>query len=79
MPLAPFLQAGAGLIQSIIGAGRAKKAQNELEGMESPAYTKNQGILDYFNKALSKYNTSPYESVGYKTAVNNTNRNHICH
>lgn len=73
-PWGAIAQLGGGLIQSIIGGGRARKAQRELEHMVSPAYTRNQGILDYYSKALSKYNTSPYESALYKKSVNDTQR-----
>ena len=49
----------AGLAQSIIGGINARKTQKKLEKMQSPVYKQNQGILDYYNKALARYNVSP--------------------
>lgn len=74
MPLAaaiPLIQAGAGLLQSILGGNRAKKAQRQLEKLESPTYTLNKGILDYYNTALDRYNVSPTDSAMYKRNANN--------
>ena len=72
----PFLiAAGAGLAQSIIGGAKAKKYQKQLEGMESPVYNPNQGILEYYNKALSRYNVNPTDSALYKRNVRDIDRN----
>lgn len=66
-PLAiPLIQAGAGLVQSIIGGGKARKAQKELEQLQTPTYTQNQSILDFYNKALQRNNVDPYSSNLYK-------------
>jgi len=74
LPLLPLITAAAGGIQSIINAGKAKKAQKELEGMNSPLYKKNQGILDYYNQSLDRYNVSPTDSAMYKRQIGNINR-----
>lgn len=73
-PWGAIATSGLGLIQSIGGAIQAKKAQKQLENLQSPAYAPNQGILDYYSKALQKYQTSPYDTLQYKTAVNNAQR-----
>jgi len=70
----PLLQAGAGIVQSIIGGAKARKTQRELERMESPLYRQNQSILDYYNTALSRYNVSPTDSSMYKRNMQNINR-----
>ena len=60
LPLLPLISAGAGLVQSIVGGIKAGKAQKQLEKMQSPQYAQNQGILDYYNKALARYNVSTF-------------------
>lgn len=75
MPLLPLLSAGAGLVQSIIGGAKAKKYQRQLENMQSPTYNPNQGILDYYNKALARYNVNPTESALYKRQMQGIDRN----
>lgn len=75
MPALPLIQAGIGVAQGIIGGIRAHKAQKELEKLGTPAYTPNQGIGDYYNKALARYNASPYESATYKNQTNQISRN----
>ncbi len=59
------LQTVIGGVQSIVGSRRANKAQKQLEGMVN-SYQPNQGILDYYNKALSRYNPDPYNSAMYR-------------
>lgn len=74
-PLAAGVQAGLGLLQTAAGAIRAKKSERELEGMKSPLYTPNQGILDYYQKALNKYNPNAYNSAGYRQGQQNIGSN----
>jgi len=68
-------QFGLGALQSLIGGGKAKKAQKQLENLQSPTYSKNQGITDYYNQALSRYNVSPTASAMYKRQMQNIGRN----
>ena len=63
-----ILQAGGGLIQGIFGGGARRKAQKELEGMVNN-YQPNASIMDYYNKALSKYSSN--------INSNKTNFNHL--
>jgi len=57
-----------GLVQSIVGGVKARKAQKQMEKMleNTPKYTANQSILDYYNKALARYNVSPTDTAMYK-------------
>ena len=73
LPLA-LLGAGVGLAQSIIGGIKAKKAQRELEGLQTPKYNQSGSIMDYYNQALSRYGVAPTESALYKRNMNNINR-----
>lgn len=73
-PWGAVAQAGLGILQTGIGAIRASKAQKQLEKMQSPTYAPNQSILDYYSKALSRYNTSPYETAAYKQQSQNIGR-----
>lgn len=72
--IAPYVQAGAGIAQSIFGGLRARKAQRELENLQSPIYSPSQSILDYYNQAKSRYNISPYSSDLYKMQSQNIQR-----
>lgn len=77
MPLPQILQAGAGLVQGLVGAISARKNQRKLESLASnvPQYRQNQGILDYYNQALARYGVSPTDSALYKRNMQNINRN----
>lgn len=61
-----------GLGQSIF-SGR-KRAERELKKLAN-SYKPNQGIMDYYNKALSRYSANPYESLSYKQRENIIGRN----
>ena len=64
-PLAA-IQAGAGILQSVIGGINARKAQKQLEGMKSPVYRQNDSILNYYNQALQRYGVAPTDTALYK-------------
>jgi len=66
--------AGAGLLQSFFGGRKAKKAQKELENLQSPTYNPNESVLSYYNNALQRYNVNPYNSTLYKTQQQNIGR-----
>ena len=63
---------GAG--QAIFGAGKARRTQKDLENYAN-TFQPNQSILDYYGKALQKYNVNPYNSTQYQTQQNNIGRN----
>ncbi len=73
-PYGAIAEVGAGIIQSVIGGIRANKAQKQMEKMQSPVYTPNKSILDYYDMALNKYQLSPYNTSMYKKAVQDTGR-----
>lgn len=68
------LQGLGGLAQSIFGGGARRKAQKELQGLVDN-YKPNAGILDYYNKALSRYSANPYQSTQYQNQSNQIQRN----
>jgi hypothetical protein len=52
-----------------------KKATKALEKLQTPTYNQSGSILDYYNKALQRYNVSPTESAMYKMQGNQIQRN----
>lgn len=74
MALLPLLGAAVGLGQAIFGGGKAKRAQKKLENLQTPTYGGSDSIMDYYNKALQRYNTNPYQSQQYQYATNQAAR-----
>lgn len=63
--LIPGIASGViGGIQSLVGGGRERRATRALEKHIS-AYRTPTSILDYYNKALQRYNANPYTSALY--------------
>lgn len=78
MPLPLLAAAGIaqgvlGLGQAIFGGGKAKKAQKQM-GKMIDSYTPNESIMDYYNKALSRYNANPYQTSEYQMNMRNADR-----
>lgn len=81
MPVPALLAAAPAIAQTVGGlfqslfSGR-KKAQREMEGVlnNSPKYTANKGIADYYQESLNRYNESPYQSAIYQNAMRNAQR-----
>ncbi len=69
------IQGIAGLTQTIGGWIQGSKATKQLEKLQSPTYSANKGILDYYNQALSRYGVSPTDSAMYKRQMQNIGRN----
>ncbi len=69
------LQTLVGTAQSIIGGIRAHKAQKQLENMQTPTYHQDKGIMDYYNKALQRYNLNPSQTAEYQRDIQNIGRN----
>jgi hypothetical protein len=67
-------QALGGALQSIF-SGR-KKRQRDLESYakQSPLYTPNKAISDYYQQAANRYNENPYQSALYKEGQRNIQR-----
>lgn len=68
-------QFGLGALQSLIGGHKAKKAERALENLQTPTYTANKSINDYYQNALQRYNVNPYQSAQYQNSLNSIGRN----
>jgi len=69
------IQTGLGLYQYFHGQHVAKKAEQALENLKTPTYTANKSINDYYQNALQRYNTNPYQSAQYQNSLNSIGRN----
>lgn len=67
--------AGVGITQAVLGGIKAHKAQEGLQNLKTPTYSPNQAISSYYQQALQKYNTSPYQSNFYEQAQKAAGRN----
>jgi hypothetical protein len=74
IPILGAIGAVGGLAQSIIGGIKAHKAEKKLERLATPEYGGSQSIMDYYNKALQRYNTNPYQSQQYQMATQQADR-----
>jgi len=74
-PWGAIAQGIGGIAQAIGGGIQAHRAQKQLEKLQSPTYTPNKSIMDYYNKALERYNTNPYQSQQYQYATQRADRN----
>lgn len=74
IPLLGAIGAGVGAIQSIIGGIKAHKAEKKLENLETPEYGGSSSIMDYYNKALQRFNTNPYQSQQVQYAQQQADR-----
>ena len=72
--LIPAIQSGIGLVQSIFGGSARRKAERDLEGFAN-SYQTSPGILDYYQKALARYNPNAYESSYYQNQRKGIDRN----
>lgn len=66
----PILQGVGGLAQTIFGGSRAHKAEKALQNLQTPVYEQSKAIGDYYNQALSRYNTNPYQTQQYQMQQN---------
>lgn len=65
-----------GGIQAVGGAIQAKRAEKKLENMVNN-YKPNESIMDFYNKALSRYNANPYTSNLFNMQKQNIDRNTV--
>lgn len=63
-----------GATQAIVGGIKAHKAQKALENLQSPVYTPNKAIADYYQSAKNRAETGPYNSSFYQMAEKNAGR-----
>ena len=66
--VAASVTVGLGATQAIIGGIKSHKAQKNLENLKTPVYTPNKAVSDYYQTALNRYNTDPYNSQYYQQA-----------
>ena len=78
VPLIVGIAAGA---QALGGLGQAifsgrKKRESELNDFakQSPLYTPNKSINDYYQQALNRYSENPYQSQQYQIGAKNIQR-----
>lgn len=69
----------ADLGQTLLGIGQTlfsgkHRAEKNLEDYAN-SYQPNQSIMDYYNKALAKYNPNAYQSAEYQNRANINSRN----
>ncbi len=69
---------GAALIGGIIKTSsanhKAKQAEQKLENLKTPEYQQNQSILDYYNKAMQRYQQNQYQSNLYQHGIQQGDR-----
>jgi len=73
-PWGAIAQGVGGLAQTVAGAIQQRSALKAINKLQSPQYKQNQSILDYYNKALSRYNVSPTDSAMYKRQMQGIDR-----
>lgn len=73
--IAPGLQLLGGLGQTIFGGGRRAQRQLEQLNKNAPKYQVNNSIMDYYNKALSRYDSNAYNSASYRKGQADINSN----
>lgn len=79
MPIDPIslgsaaLQGLTGIAQAIGGGIRAHRGEKQFEKLIN-SYQPNQSIMDYYTKALARYNVNPYTSSLYNNAMRGAGR-----
>jgi|GEM_PF-1617694 len=66
MPWIPLITTGISLASSAMAAKKRKDAESAIENTQTPTYSPNQSILNYYQTALNKYNTNPTDTMEYK-------------
>jgi hypothetical protein len=74
IPYAGIAQGILGVGQAIFGGAKARSAQKQLEGMVNN-YKPSESIMDFYSKALNKYNANPYQSNMYNQSMRTAGRN----
>lgn len=65
----------SGGIQAISGSKRRHRAEKALDELQTPTYTSDKSILDYYNKALQRAEVNPYNSAQYQYGIQQGARN----
>lgn len=68
IPLIPLITTAISALSSASKKAQAKRDEKQLEESlnGTPKYRPNQSILDYYDTALQRFNTSPTDTAGYK-------------
>jgi len=74
MGIGSIVSAATGAAQAIGGAIQNRKYTKKVEGLIK-GYQPNASIMDYYNKALAKYDVNPYNSAAYRQGQQNINSN----
>lgn len=72
--LIPLASAAYGAIKSESAGAKRRNAEQTLE-QQAKSFQPNASILDYYNKALAKYNPNPYQSETYQQSDKQVQRN----
>jgi len=67
------IQGLVGAAQAIGGAIRAHRGEKQFERLIN-SYQPNQSIMDFYNKALARYNANPYTSSLYNQGIKSASR-----
>lgn len=67
-------QALGGALQSVFSGRKKRERDLENYAKESPLYTPNKAISDYYQQAVNRYNENPYQSALYKEGQRNIQR-----
>lgn len=74
MSPALIAQLGLGAIQTAAGFIQQRNALKDLNKLQSPQYTANKSILDFYGETLKKYNVNPYQTNLYRMQEQQANR-----
>jgi len=74
MSAAAIAVGAVGLGTAIYGGIKASKARKALEKQKTPVYTPSKAISDYYQTALNRFNTNPYQSNFYQQAQKQADR-----
>lgn len=67
-------QALVGGLQSVFSGRKNRERELESYAKQSPLYTPNKAISDYYQQAVNRYNENPYQSALYKEGQRNIQR-----
>ena len=73
IPIIPIITTALSLLSSANQKKKAKQAEKEAEDKldSTPKYKPNQSILNYYDSALRRFNTSPTDTAQYKSDKQN--------
>jgi hypothetical protein len=67
-------QALGGALQSVFSGRKKRERELDSYAKQSPLYTPNKAIGDYYQQAANRYNENPYQSALYKEGQRNIQR-----